>query len=571
MTERARKLDASRLKVLPGGSPTPAPSYRLLTQVSAALSSSLDLDRTLKEILERLNALVAFDAATVFLLDDSRTELHVKAALGVPVALKEVKSFKVGEGVVGWVVRHGATALIQDSSKDARYKATGPQRRAKTVLAAPLRAQENLLGALVLVRTAKEPFGAEHQRLVEAIASQAAVAIDHARLYETERASRRRAEALLATAQSGSEAVTTPELLQRAVKQVAFAMRASAAAVILPDQAGEIVEAAFDAADPPAFGLESLRGQRLDDLPLLVAVRQGSRPLVVSRGAKPPLLDDAYWSRSEAQALAAVPVRWQDRMVATLLVGFADADRLVLSELELLDEIGRQLALGMERLRLQAQVHEQQNEMAVVAERNRIARDMHDGLVQYVYALGLQLEHARDLAGSEPQAVPPVLTSAIQQTNHVLSEMRTFIYQLRPIIMKEKELGQWVLDLCQQFQQATGIVVHAEVGASAGHELSPEISIALFRIIQEALANIYKHAQAAQAKLSLDFTARGARLLIEDHGRGFDVDAASEPSIEHGHGLRNIYERVRDLGASLKLESAPGAGTRLEAVFPYSR
>ena len=142
MTDRARKLDPSRLRVLPGGSPTPAPSYRLLTQVSAALSTSLDLDRTLKEILERMNVLVAFDAATLFLLDESRSELQVKAALGVPVALKEVKSFKVGEGVVGWVVRHGATALIQDSLKDARYKVTGPQRRAKTVLAAPLRAQD---------------------------------------------------------------------------------------------------------------------------------------------------------------------------------------------------------------------------------------------------------------------------------------------------------------------------------------------------------------------------------------------------------------------------------------------
>jgi len=186
----------------------------LLTQVSAALSTSLDLDRTLKEILERMNALVAFDAATVFMLDDSQTELHVKAALGVPVSLTEVKSFKVGEGVVGWVVRHGTTALIQDSSKDARYKPTGPERRPKTVLAAPLRAQDHLLGALVLVRAAKEPFGPEHQRLVEAIASQAAVAIDHARLFETERGSRRRAEALLATAQACSEAVALPELLQ---------------------------------------------------------------------------------------------------------------------------------------------------------------------------------------------------------------------------------------------------------------------------------------------------------------------------------------------------------------------
>jgi signal transduction histidine kinase len=571
MTERARKVDPGRLRVIAGGSPTPAPSYRLLTQVSAALSTSLDLDRTLKEILERMNALVAFDAATIFLLDDARRELHVKAALGVPVALKEVKSFQVGEGVVGWVVRHGATALIQDSSKDARYKVTGPERRAKTVLAAPLRAQDNLLGALVLVRAAKEPFGPEHQRLVEAIASQAAVAIDHARLFETERASRRRAEALLATSQAGSEAVTTTELLQRVVKQVAFAMRATAAAVILPDEEGEIIEAVFDAADPPAFGLESLRSQPVTALPLMAALEEAARPLLLQRTARPPLFDDAFWSHSESQALAAVPVRWQGRMIAALIVGFADPERLTPAEVELLDEIGRQVALGMERLRLQARVQEQQNEMAVGSERNRIARDMHDGLVQYVYALGLQLEHARDLVDEQPEAVAPVLTSSIQQTNHVLSEMRTFIYQLRPIIMKEKEIGQWVLDLCRQFQEATGIPVQAQVGAPAEEELSPAISIALFRIIQETLANIYKHAEATRATLSLDFGPSGARLVIEDDGRGFDVDARPAPAIQQGRGLANIEERVRELGATLDLESAPGAGTRLEAVFPYSR
>ena len=571
MTERARKVEPGRLRVIAGGSPTPAPSYRLLTQVSAALSTSLDLDRTLKEILERMNALVAFDAATIFLLDDARRELHVKAALGVPVALKEVKSFQVGEGVVGWVVRHGATALIQDSSKDARYKVTGPERRAKTVLAAPLRAQDNLLGALVLVRAAKEPFGPEHQRLVEAIASQAAVAIDHARLFETERASRRRAEALLATSQAGIEADTTTELLQRAVKQVAFAMRATAAAIILPDEEGEIIEAAFDAADPPAFGLESLRSQPLTALPLMAALQESARTLLVQRTARPPIFDDAFWSHSEAQALAAVPVRWQGRMIAALIVGFDDPERLTPAELELMDEIGRQVALGMERLRLQARVQDQQNEMAVGAERNRIARDMHDGLVQYVYALGLQLEHARDLVVEQPEAVAPLLTSSIQQTNHVLSEMRTFIYQLRPIMMKEKEIGQWVLDLCQQFQEATGIPVRTQVGALAEEALSPAISIALFRIIQETLANIYKHSEATHAALSLDFGPNGARLVIEDDGRGFDVDARPAPAIQQGHGLANIEERVRELGATLELESAPGAGTRLEAVFPYNR
>ena len=116
-----------------------------------------------------------------------------------------------------------------------------------------------------------------------------------------------------------------------------------------------------------------------------------------------------------------------------------------------------------------------------------------------------------------------------------------------------------------------GDALQAEVGTPAGQELSAEISIALFRIIQEALANIYKHAHASKATLSLDFNADGARLVIEDDGRGFDVAARPEPGIERGHGLTNIQERVRELGATLELETAPGAGTRLEAVFPYSR
>src|SRR5207237_6447989 len=138
-----------------------------------------------------------------------------------------------------------------------------------------------------------------------------------------------RAEALLATSQAGSEAVTTPELLQRAVKQVAFAMRATAAAVILPDEAGEIIEAAFDASDPPAFGLESLCSKPIAALPLMLAVRDAGRPLVVRRADRPSLLDDVYWSRSEAQVLAAVRVRWRDRVIAAVIGGLGDRCRLV--------------------------------------------------------------------------------------------------------------------------------------------------------------------------------------------------------------------------------------------------
>ena len=208
--------------------------------------------------------------------------------------------------------------------------------------------------------------------------------------------------------------------------------------------------------------------------------------------------------------------------------------------------------------------------MSEVSERNRIARDMHDGIVQYVYALGLGLEQARDLVAQAPDAAR-LLTTAVEQVNHVLSEMRTFIYQLRPIIMQEKEIGQWVEDLCRQFQQATGVTIVTAIGPPAGHELSPEISIAIFRIIQEALSNIYKHARANRARLSLDFTEAAVRLSIEDDGRGLGGERRRGPGIGQGRGLRNIEERVADLGGVLTITGAAGEGTRLEAVFPYER
>lgn len=556
---------------MPGGSASPEPSFRLLTQISAALSTSLDLDQTLRDALERLNALIAFDAATLFLLEAGGRELKVKAAIGVPVSLPELTSFRVGEGVVGWVVQHGTTALIANSDEDPRYKPTGPARLPRTVLAAPLRTGAGILGALILVRAATEPFGPDHQRVVEAVASQAAVAIEHARLFETERASRRRAEALLGAAQACSEAVTVPELLGRAVKRVAVTMRAGGAAIFLPDDELATIAGVFEGGDEPSSLLLGLLTQRIDTFALGRAILSAQEPIVVTAGSHRELVPDAVWARLEARALVAVPIRWQGRLLAALVVGFSQETTPGPAEIELLSEIARQVALGMERLRLQGRVQEQHNQMAVVAERNRIARDLHDGIVQYVYALGLNLEHARDLVSSDAAAAAGILTQSVEQVNHVLSEMRTFIYQLRPIIMREKEIGQWIADLCRQFQQATGIEVAAEIGKTGGRELSPEVSIAMFRIIQEALANIYQHARAHRATLDLEFQAEGVRLRIADDGDGFDPAQRKPAQIGGGHGLHNIEERVRDLNGTLALESAVGQGTRLEAVIPYRR
>jgi signal transduction histidine kinase len=156
----------------------------------------------------------------------------------------------------------------------------------------------------------------------------------------------------------------------------------------------------------------------------------------------------------------------------------------------------------------------------------------------------------------------------VEQVNHVLSELRTVIYQLRPAVMKEQEIGEWVVNLCRRFQQATGITVDATVSQAQNREVAPEVTIALLRLVQEALANTYQHSGAKSARLALDFSAADVRLRLEDEGRGFDTGERRVPRIEGGHGLGNMEERVRELGGTLSVESAPGRGVRLEAVIP---
>ncbi len=541
---------------------------RLLYSVATALSTSRNLDETLRTVLKGLRQCIAFDAATIFLLDEGREQLSVKAALGVEVALDEVKRFRVGEGVVGWVVKHNRSALIANAARDPRYQATSRRRRSGALLAVPLRQGERVIGALALVRRAPRPFATESRQLAEAIAGQAAVAIEHSRILETEHQSRRRAEALLAASQAGGESQDLDTLLAAGAAQLEHLLEAAGCVAMLPDEAGDTVMAVRNRQGRPAVEFQALLHRRLEVLPLGRFIRRAPRPRAWQRARDRGRLPERLWRHLQAQTLLAVPVRRRRGLLAVLLCWFTDARAFLPGELELVEDLAAQFAQGMERLNLQRAVREAQNQVAIVSERNRIARDLHDGIAQYVYALGLNLEHVHAILPDDPAARENV-ARCIEQANHVLAELRTFIYQLRPIIMREKAIGQWVRDLCRQFERATGVRLHATVGASGGRELSAEVSIALFRIIQEALANIFHHAGAAEAELELSFGPTAVRLLVQDRGRGFVPERRRRPSIASGQGLANIRERVQHLGGVLTIDSRPGMGTRLTAAIPY--
>ncbi len=206
------------------------------------------------------------------------------------------------------------------------------------------------------------------------------------------------------------------------------------------------------------------------------------------------------------------------------------------------------------KLRLLARQVQQSQE----DERAHLARELHDGISQTLVSTKLLVEAGLDSGDRTP------LAQALERLNGSLNEVRRISHRLRPALLDTLGLPAALQHLGQEFEDAGGALVTVHVEGAA-RDLPVEAKTALFRIAQESLTNVAKHAQASQVELTLDFTTPGQLLMrIRDDGCGFD-DQAVHQHPEQGIGLRNMRERLAAIGGWLRIEARPGHGTQIEA------
>ena len=199
-------------------------------------------------------------------------------------------------------------------------------------------------------------------------------------------------------------------------------------------------------------------------------------------------------------------------------------------------------------------------------ERAHLARELHDGTSQTLVSAKLLIESAVDELERSRRAAPPALAKALARLNDSLSEVRRISHRLRPAMLDTLGLPAALELLGREFGEQGGARMQVDIEGACG-ELPDEVKTVLFRVAQEALANIGKHAQAHEVRLVLSFDAEGLQLRIADDGRGFDVEAVQlDP--RRGIGLRNMRERLASIGGELALQSSLVAGTRLVASVP---
>ena len=264
-----------------------------------------------------------------------------------------------------------------------------------------------------------------------------------------------------------------------------------------------------------------------------------------------------------------LPILQEDKAFGGLVVLFDERRDFEQEELELLDSLSDQaaLAIGNERLRAQAE------ELAIISERTRLARDLHDAVTQTLFSASLIAEALPSLWHVDQQEGEGLLNELRQLNRGALAEMRTLLMELRPASIVESELGELLAQLGESISGRMGIPVDLDIDGLC-HKLPEDVHIGLYRIAQESLSNIVRHAGASHITLHLSCVMIAdlskpendkIKVLLEvtDDGCGFDIKDVAPGRF----GLINLRERAEGMGADLKISSQLGEGTQVSTSW----
>ncbi len=555
-----------------------------LSRVAQALAGALDLHTAASAGLGYALDITEMDAGEILLWDPSREALvQVAHAGALPEAFAEQRLFYRGEGIPGRTLETGQVlvvdAVVDEELVARRGLAAGAFR---TIFSVPLRAEERVIGVLLVAGRRAHHLDAETEELLRGLGGQIGLALDRARAYEREHALRRRLEALNAASLAIAAELSLPALLQRITDIARDLTGARYAALGVAGEEGRLVEFITS-------GISAEERARIAHVPegrgLLGLILRGSAPVRVANIADHPAAYGFPPGHPVMTSFLGVPIVLRGRNLGNLYLTdknggepFTDEDE------QLLVQLAAHAAVAIENARLYGQTSESLQQtvaelraanaqlarlssLAIGAqeeERRRLARELHDGTAQELATL---LVHLRVLErAEEPHELRRRLSEFRDVIARTLDDVRRMALDLRPTMLDDLGLVPALEAHTRDMARRWGITVRFET-QGLDRRLSSQTELVAYRIVQEALSNIFKHSQATEATVTLVLQGRELRITVRDNGRGFDV-GRTLASRERGLGLFGMQERAALVGGHLELASAPGSGTRVTARLP---
>ncbi len=547
---------------------------RSFNAMCSIVARSLDLEQVLAETLDKALAVTNLEVGFTYLLDRQADELVLCAHRGVEeAALRGWERLRLGEGLCGRVAQSGKPMIVENPAESA---ADGPRpaeqvRRVgglKSHIAVPLTSKGQVHGVMALGCRERRTFPPADVQLITTFGKQIGVGVENAQLHRDVERQLQIQQRLNEVAEKVTSELELDRILPKVLQIAERLVGADCGFIALFDPATQRLSYPY---------LHNLP-QRLTN----VTVSEGEgvageamatvSPISISNyrdypNAVPAFLDAGLVS------VVAVPIISGNQSFGTLAVGsLREAKEFSPTEVGSLTGMGRQAGIAIDNARLYENMryYARQITRAQEEERKRIAREAHDETAQILVALSRRL----DALMAWPEVPSPAFRKRLEGiqalTTDALQSVRRFSHDLRPPVLDDLGFVAAVRGLTRTLKQV-GVDAHVQVTGTP-YRLSPEEELVLFRIAQESLNNIRRHADASQAKVMVSFHDETIRMTIEDDGKGFDapdrfVDLVALDKL----GLIGMHERARILGGTLRIDSEPGRGTRVLVHTPVHR
>jgi signal transduction histidine kinase len=527
-----------------------------LVEAGIALSSELSLQAVLQRIVDTAAEITGarYGALGVLGPDGLITEFITHGVS--PEQRAAIGHIPVGRGILGVLIHDAAPLRLAEISNDPRSIGFPPHHpEMHSFLGAPVAARGQVFGNIYLTRERRAPFDEEDERALIALATQAGVAIENAHLYEEARLRGRWLEAVREIGAAILEGKEPEEVLEMVAHRARELVEADAATVAMPlDEESLTVRVAVGAHE------EELRGMTFP--------RAGSLNGEVIATGRPVLIEDAQTvsgayhpliRAGEMGPVMLVPLVLRGQAFGTLTVAnMVGGRRWGAEDLRLVETFAEQAAVALEYGRAQREL----KRLVVMEDRERIAKELHDGVIQSLFAVGMGLQATATLSGDGE--IEQRISSAVDEVDRVIRDLRNYIFGLRPGILADRQLDQALRHLAADSEEKTGITTVVDVDPGLAAELAGRAADVV-QLAREALSNIGRHAGARTCRLTLRRGPdRAAVLEIDDDGKGFDPKAVAG----RGQGLGNLRERASSLGGTLEIDSSPGEGTTVRVLIP---
>jgi signal transduction histidine kinase len=535
---------------------------RILVNAGIALSSELSLDALLQRLVDTAAELTGARYAAIGVIDKTGQTLERFLTSGLDEeARAAIGELPHGRGILGVLIRDAKPLRLEDLSRDPRSVGFPPEHPPMTTfLGVPIVLRGVAYGNLYL--TEKRGGGAftpEDQELTQLLAAQAAVAIENARLYESSTRWLRQLESLNEIGNALTSEVELEPLLAIIARNLRELVDARLVLIALPDPGGWLRVAAADGEiafeeGTVRLGLQTSKAAR---------VLERGRSERVDSVVDDPEVDQQFTRHLGVSSGLYVPLVVQGRSIGVVVAHDKRGGdpRFGADDVRLAEMFASRASTAVDLAERVSRDVVQRVVEAQEQERARLARELHDETGQALTSILLGLKGLEEVADAdEARASVTELRELVVST---LRDVRGLAVELRPAALDDFGLVPALERLADTFREKTGLDVALE--ARLGDDrLDPSLETTLYRIVQEALTNVLKHAEAQHVSISLVRKDGSISAVVEDDGRGFTPEAPQREAL----GLIGMRERVGLVGGRISIESAPGAGTTLAVEVP---